>query len=298
MTGQDMSEAADIERASMRRSFEQAAAAYDEAAVLQREVGTRLLERLDYIRFAPARILDAGAGTGFCQQQLAARYPAAEIHALDIAPGMLCQARGKSGWLRRLKRRDRFVCADVQALPYAGESMDMIVSNLTLQWCLNPEAVFGEWRRVLKPGGLLLFTSFGPDTLKELRQCWSKVDAYTHVNNFADMHDLGDAMLRAGFSDPVMDMEMITVTYEDVLGIMRDLKQIGAHNVTRGRARGLTGKGRLQGLRQAYEEYRRQGRLPVSHEVLYGLAWRGENRPGKQVEVAFPSVMPTPGRKP
>ncbi len=271
----------DLELMQVRRSFEQAAAAYDEAAVLQREVGNRLLERLDYIRFSPARILDLGAGTGFCQQSLASRFPEAEIHALDIALQMLKQARKKISWLRRLKRRDYFVSADVNALPYADNSIDMIVSNLTLQWCPDLVAVFSECRRLLKPGGMLLFSNFGPDTLKELRHCWSRIDAYTHVNRFADMHDVGDAMLQSGFSDPVVDMEMITVTYKDVRSIMQDLKQIGAHNVTRGRARGLTGKGRLQQLQQAYEEYRQEGVLPVSHEVIYGLAWRSENAPGK-----------------
>lgn len=274
------------ESAQVQRSFEQAAASYDEAAVLQREVGSRLLERLDYIRFTPQRILDLGVGTGYCQQSLALRYPQAEIHALDIALGMLKQARKKISWLRRLKRRDYFVRADAVALPFADNSMDMIVSNLTLQWCADLVAVFSECRRVLKPGGMLLFSNFGPDTLKELRQCWAKIDAHTHVNQFADMHDMGDAMLQSGFSDPVVDMEMITVTYDNVRSIMQDLKQIGAHNVTRGRSRGLTGKGRLQQLQQAYEFYRQEDRLPVTHEVIYGLAWRNDTMPGKNNQAA------------
>jgi len=271
----------DLPVSQVRRSFEKAAADYDEAAVLQREVGNRLLERLDYIRFTPSRILDLGAGTGFCQQALVSRYPHAEFHSLDISQQMLKLARKKISWLRSLKRRDYFIHADVNALPYGDNSMDMIVSNLTLQWCTDLVSVFSECRRVLKPGGMLLFSNFGPDTLKELRHCWSKIDSYTHVNQFADMHDMGDAMLQSGFADPVVDMEMITVTYENVHHIMQDLKQIGAHNVTRGRARGLTGKGRLQQLQQAYEDYRQDGLLPVSHEVIYGLAWRSENVPGK-----------------
>lgn len=276
----------DLDQTQVRRSFEQAASAYDDAAVLQREVGDRLLERLDYIRFSPTRILDLGAGTGYCQQSLALRFPQAEIHALDIAPAMLKQARKKISWLRRLKRRDHFVCADINALPYANHSMDMIVTNLSLQWCSDLVTVFSECQRLLKPGGMLLFTNFGPDTLKELRQCWSEVDAHSHVNKFADMHDMGDALLQSGFSDPVVDMEMIIVTYKSVRSIMQDLKQIGAHNVTRGRARGLTGKGRLQQLQQAYEQYRQDGVLPVSHEIIYGLAWRSENVPGKNNQSA------------
>lgn len=287
----------ELDSVQLRRSFEQAAASYDEAAVLQREVGSRLLERLDYIRFTPRCILDLGAGTGYCQQSLASRYPLAEIYALDIARGMLKQARNKISWLRRMKRRDYFVNADASALPFADNSMDMVVSSLTLQWCTDLVAVFSECRRVLKPGGMLLFSNFGPDTLKELRQCWSKIDARTHVNQFADMHDMGDAMLQSGFSDPVVDMEMITVTYENVRRIMQDLKQIGAHNVTRGRARGLTGKGRLQQLEQAYETYRQQGCLPVSYEVIYGLAWRSENVPGKNSQPAEIYISPVEVKK-
>lgn len=270
-----------LDQTQVRRSFEQAASTYDQAAVLQREVASRLLERLDYIRFTPTRILDLGAGTGFCQQSLAGRYPEAEIHALDIALAMLMQARKKISWLRRLKRRDHFVSANAAALPFADNSMDMIVSSLTLQWCPDLVRVFSECRRVLKPGGMLLFTNFGPDTLRELRQCWSKIDACPHVNQFTDMHDMGDAMLQSGFSDPVVDMEMITVTYNDVRSIMQDLKKIGAHNVSHGRCRGLTGKGQLQQLQQSYEAYRQEGYLPVTHEVIYGLAWCSENVPGQ-----------------
>ncbi len=281
-----------FELMQVRRSFEQAAADYDKAAVLQREVGSRLLERLEYIRFSPERILDLGSGTGFCQQALAQRYPVAEIHSLDLATGMLRQARKKISWLRRMKRRDHFVSANVYALPYASNSMDMIVSNLTLQWCADLVTVFSECQRLLKPGGMLLFTNFGPDTLKELRQCWSGVDVHSHVNQFADMHDMGDALLQSGFTDPVVDMEMITVTYKNVRSIMQDLKQIGAHNLTHGRARGLTGKGRLQQLERAYEDYRKDGLLPVSYEVIYGLAWRSENVPGKNNQPAELYISP------
>ncbi|NOZ38148.1 MAG: malonyl-ACP O-methyltransferase BioC [Gammaproteobacteria bacterium] len=286
VTKSEIKRGSELESVQVRRSFEQAAASYDKAALLQREVGSRLLERLDYIRFKPARILDLGAGTGYCQQSLALRYPEAETYALDIAQTMLMQARKKISWLRRLKRRDHFVNAEAAALPFADNSIDMVVSNLTLQWCVDLVAVFSECRRVLKPGGTLLFSNFGPDTLKELRHCWAKIDAHTHVNQFADMHDMGDAMLQSGFSDPVVDMEMITITYNDVRSIMQDLKQIGAHNVTQGRTRSLTGKGRLQQLQQAYEAYRQQGRLPVTHEVIYGLAWRSNNMPGKNNQPA------------
>jgi malonyl-CoA O-methyltransferase len=182
---------------------------------------------------------------------------------------MLWRARKRGRWLRK----PRCVCADAERLPFADSSFDLVFSNLMLQWCVELEVVFTELQRVLRPGGLLLFTSFGPDTLHELRGSWQQVDGYSHVNAFADMHDVGDALLRTRFADPVMDVERLTVTYADVWKLMRELKQIGAHNVTLGRPRGLTGKARMQRLVGAYEHYRSQGVLPASYEIVNGHAW-------------------------
>jgi malonyl-CoA O-methyltransferase len=252
-----------------RRSFESAAAAYDQAAALQQEVGQRLLQRLDLVKIQPDRILDLGSGTGQCIPDLLARYRKAQVVALDIALPMLWRARKRGRWLRK----PRCVCADAERLPFADSSFDLVFSNLMLQWCVELEVVFTELQRVLRPGGLLLFTSFGPDTLRELRGSWQQVDGYSHVNAFADMHDVGDALLRTRFADPVMDVERLTVTYADVWKLMRELKQIGAHNVTAGRPRGLTGKARMQRLVRAYEHYRSQGVLPASYEIVNGHAW-------------------------
>lgn len=271
----------------MRQAFERAANTYDAAAVIQREVSQRLLERLDYINLEPTRILDVGAGTGISIAGLKQRYPAANIFALDIARPMLLETRKKQGWWQRLHRPVKLITGDAESLPLADASMDLLFSNLALQWCLDLEKTFNEFRRVLKPGGLLMFTTFGPDTLKELRSCWSQVDGYTHVNNFIDMHDIGDALVRNHFADPVMDMELMTMTYKDVPGLMRDLKTIGAHNVTRGRSRKLTGKGRLQAVIAAYEQFRRDNVLPVSYEVVYGHAWIAEETSAQSVQVAF-----------
>lgn len=257
----------------VRAAFDGAAAAYDEAAVLQREVAERHLERLDVVRMQPERILEVGTGTGYCSERLYRRYPRAELVALDLAPAMVARSRGRFSRWQRLRGRQRFVCGDAEALPLAAASADLLFSNLTLQWCGSPLRAFEEFHRVLRPGGLLTFTTFGPDTLKELRGAWAAVDGGVHVNRFVDMHDLGDALVAAGFADPVMDVEFFTLTYETGMGLMRDLKTIGAHNVNAGRGRGLTGRRRLQHMLAAYEQYRRDGLLPATYEVVYGHAW-------------------------
>ena len=158
-------------------------------------------------------------------------------------------------------------------MPFADMSFELVYASLVLQWCEDLDATFLEWRRLLKPHGLLLFSTLGPDTLKELRAAWSEVDGFNHVNRFLDMHDIGDALIRAGFVEPVMDVEHMTLTYEDAASLMRDLKRIGAHNVTAGRSHRLTGRGRLAAFTQAYERWRRDGRLPATYEVVYGTAW-------------------------
>jgi malonyl-CoA O-methyltransferase len=276
-----------LDKALIRQSFEQAAPSYDEIAVLQREVGSRLLERLDLVRLLPELILDVGCGTGFITLGLLKKYRRARVIALDIAFNMLVQARKCSSWFRKL----RCICGDAEALPVAEATCDLLFSNLTLQWCADPDGVFREFRRVLKPGGLLLFSTLGPDTLTELRDSWRVVDGYNHVNAFIDMHDIGDALVRAQLSDPVMDMERITLTYRDVFALMRDLKGLGAHNVTAGRARGLTGKARLQAMCAAYERFRRDGLLPATYEVVYGHAWAPQgslSRPPTHRAAVFP----------
>lgn len=265
-----------------RHSFGLAARQYDQAAVLQREVGDRLQQRLDLVRLEPRRVLDLGAGTGHCVDGLLSRYRKAEVVALDIALPMLLQARRRGRWLRR----PRCICADAESLPFADGSFELVFSNLMLQWVVDLEAAFREVRRVLRPGGLWLFTSFGPDTLKELRASWAQVDEYVHVNRFLDMHDVGDALLQTGFCDPVMDVERLTVTYPDAWQLMRELKMIGAHNVTTGRPRGLTGKQRMQKLVRAYQGYRIDGVLPASYEIVNGHAWRG----GHELRVSVESV--------
>jgi len=263
-----------IDKRLARRAFERAAGTYDDAAVLQNEIGDRLMERLDYIRLQPRRVLDLGSGTGVFTRALIKRYRKADVVALDIAQPMLQRVKQRAGWLRK----PGCVCGDTESLPFADDSFDFIFSNLMLQWCTDLEATFVELRRVLAPGGLLMFTTFGPDTLMELRASWEAVDGYTHVNSFIDLHDVGDSLLHTRWAEPVMDSERITVTYRELRTLMQDLKHIGAHNVTSGRPRGLTGKRRLQRLVEAYEPFREDGVLPASYEVVYGHAWAPVNK--------------------
>jgi len=265
----------------MRRSFDKAATTYDQAAVLQREVCVRALERLDLVKLDPAAIIDAGCGTGFASPALHKRYPRAKLVALDIAPAMLRKARSRiSVWKKWIgSNRDVFVCGDNERLPLRSACVDMLWSNLAFQWVNDLPAVFAESQRVLRPGGLLMFTTFGPDTLKELRAACA-ADGKVHVNRFIDMHDIGDMMIGAGFADPVMDMEYVTLTYTDVRSVMRELKALGAHNVAVGRNRGLTGKQTLREIERRYESFRQAERLPATFEIIYGHAWKPFPRTG------------------
>lgn len=270
---------------AIRRSFERAATTYDEAAFLQQEVARRLDDHLDGVKVDPGLILDAGCGTGFAFDLLKARFPKARVIGLDIAHAMLCQARARHGnadgwrkWLAPLTARHAsFVplCADMDQLPLRANSIDMAWSSLALQWVDGLEATFRGVHRVMKPGGLFLFASFGPDTLKELRAASSGIDGHHHVNHFVDMHDVGDALVHAGFSHPVMEMEHLTLTYTELIGLMRDLKAIGAHTVKQEARSGLMGKTVWRRLTENYERFRREGRLPATYEVVYGHAWAG-----------------------
>jgi len=266
----------EIDKNAMRRAFSRAATQYDASAVMQREVCVRMLERLDYIKQAPASVLDVGSGTGWGTRQLGERYPAAHIIALDIAMGMLQASRGTASWWTKLFAGNtrQYVCADMEALPLKAGSMDMVWSNLALQWCNDLPATLAELHKVLKTDGLLMFSTFGPDTLKEIRLAFQGVDGYNHINRFADMHDVGDMLVAAGFADPVMDMEYITLTYDDVKAVMQDLRSIGAHNATAGRAKGMMGKHTWNRVLQNYERLRRDGKLPATFEVIYGHAWK------------------------
>ena len=265
----------------VKRAFEHAAPGYDAAAVLQHEVCRRMLERLAYVKHAPRAILDAGSGTGNAIPALLARYPGAAIVALDLAHAMLGRSLRRVRWwqtLPGLRPPLHAVCADLESLPLAREAVGFVWSNLALQWVNDLPRALAELNRVIAPGGLLMFSTFGPDTLRELRSAYEGTDGRTHVNRFVDMHDIGDMLVGAGYADPVMDMERITLTYGDVRALMKDLKAIGAHNATRGRPAGLSSKSVLRAVERNYEACRRDGRLPATFEIVYGHAWKPEAR--------------------
>jgi malonyl-CoA O-methyltransferase len=271
-----------IDKRRVRNAFERAAASYDQAAVLQREVCDRMLSRLDYIKHTPDVVLDAGSGTGYGTRKLAIRYASARVLAVDIASAMHTQARPAISWWKQLLasrgNQASYVIGDIEQMPLKDSCAGLIWSNLALQWCNDLKQTFAEMHRVLQAGGLFMFSTFGPDTLKELRQAFRGIDEYSHVNRFTDMHDIGDMLVHNGFATPVMDMEYITLTYDDVIGVMRDLKAIGAQNATQGRRRGLTGKAIWQQAIDHYETLRVEGKLPATFEVVYGHAWKPQQR--------------------
>ncbi len=272
-----------IDKARVRASFSRAADSYDAAAVLQKRVREEMLDRLGLIKIAPETILDAGCGTGLGSFALQKKFKRAQVISLDIAFKMLQKTAAQRPFLNKLLNQQHLLCADIESLPLTNNSINLLWSNLALQWCNDLDAAFNEVARVLQPEGLFIFSTFGPDTLKELRAAsrplndqhgHTHVSRSTSVSRFIDMHDIGDALTRAGFSAPVLDVEHYTLTYDDVKGVMQDLKSIGAHNATAGRNRGLAGKGFLNNLTQQYEQFRTQGKLPATFEVIYGHAWR------------------------
>jgi malonyl-CoA O-methyltransferase len=259
-----------LNKQATRRAFERAAGSYDKHAVLQREVATRLLERVGFFDHQPAIVLNLGSGTATANQALALHFQKSRIIELDWANAFLkvsSEGNPRSGWP---------VCADMHAIPLATRSVDLVFSNLALSWSNNLSAVYGELRRVMKPGALLAFSCYGPDTLQELKHAWRCVDQLQHVNDFPDMHDIGDELQASGFAEPVMDAEILTLEYPDMRSLLNELKATGSVNVASNRPKGLTGQQSMQKMQAAYLEFRRNSRIPASVEVIYGATFAPE----------------------
>lgn len=255
----------------LRRSFGRAAGGYVAAAALQRDVEARLLEQLDYLDGRkPLRILDLGSGPGRASAAMKKRWPGAEVIAFDQALPMLREVPRHTRFWRPVKR----VCGEATQLPFADGSFDLVFSSLCLQWVADLPRALSELRRVLREQGLLVFTTFGPETLIELRESYRQAgESRPPLSDFAAIQQVGDALMAAGFRNPVLDRELWTLTYPDVPALMRELRAIGANDARRDRPRGLRGKGLMQRVGAAYETLRRDGVLPSRWEVLTALAW-------------------------
>jgi len=271
-----------IQPASMAhvvRRFRRAGATFDAHAAVHENVASRLRARLDLLAVTPRRVLDLGCRSGYQLEALRERYPDAEVIGCDPAPGVpVASPVSWPAWLRGRPRPAPRVAADPHRLPFADDSFDIVVSNLLLPWCHAPHAVFGEVARVLGTGGAFLFTSAGPDTLREYRAVWAGIDAHLHGFGLIDMHDLGDALLGAGFAAPVLDRDEVRVDYPSIDALQEELRRVGAGNVALGRRAGLMAPSVRTALRDGASVGGSGGgtRFPVTLELVQGHAWKGE----------------------
>jgi len=266
---------------TVRRQFDCRAARFAEHELIVREVGRRLIERLQFIRLDPRRIVDVGCGAGGTRKALLERFPQARWLGLDLSPAMLARAATPSVFSRLLPwrgSRRQLVCAEAAALPLADDCADLLFSNLMLHWHPQPHTVFPEWLRVLRTDGLLLFSCFGPDTIKELRLAYAVAGIAARPMSFVDMHDFGDMMVAAGFATPVMDAETIRLTYASPQALLREVAALGG-NPRDDRPIGLVSGRRARALRAALREQGdADGRIALSFEVAYGHAWKPKRR--------------------
>lgn len=264
-----MSALPSFDQRRVRERFNRAAGSYDRHAAVQHEIGRRLDERFGWLKLEPARILDLGAGTGQMVRAMRERYPKADVIGLDLAEAMLQRLPRRRWW----SRHRQAVVADMHALPFPGGCMDAVVSNFAVQWSDRPAALFAEAARVMSSGAPFAFTTLGPDSLVEVRRAWAAVDPSPHVHQFLDMHDLGDALVSAMLADPVMDRETVTVTYPTVEALLGDLRGVGVGNTQSGRSRGMTGAHAWRRFREALADQAVDGQIPLTYEIVYGLAW-------------------------
>lgn len=267
-------------------AFNTHAAEYEQAAIVQKEIGERLFERLDYLKIQPYYVLDLGCGSGYFSQQLKKRYPNAQIVGLDFASNMLKEAQKKQSWLNKWP----LVHADMTSMPFPSGLFDLVFSNQTIHWADPLAPLMREINRVMKKDGCFMFSTLGPDTFYELREAWAVANQYAHTNDYMDMHHLGDLLLAEHFADPVVDMEMLTVHYPTLLKLLQSLKAQGVRNMNSARNAGLTGRHSFRRFEEAMTQHRSEdGDFPLTYEVVYGHAWKGTiHRAGQGSEVMIP----------
>lgn len=263
-------------------SFNAHAAQYEQVAIAQKEIGERLIERLDYLKIQPRYVLDLGCGSGFFSQQLKKRYPNTHIVGLDLAHTMLVQAKKRQPWLQKWS----LVHTDMMSMPFPSGLFDLVFANQVIHWASPMANVMREINRVMHKDACFMFSTLGPDTFYELRSAWALADRYAHINDYIDMHDLGDILLAEHFADPVVDMEMLTVHYATLSKLLHALKAQGVRNINSARNSGLTGKQTWRKFEAAMQTFcTDQGQFPLTYEVVYGHAWKsGVHRVGQGTE--------------
>lgn len=258
----------------VRRRFDRAAATFDSADFVHKVTRDGLLARIEPTAVEARTVIDLGAATGAATPGLRKRFRGARVVSLDLSAAMLKKARARQPWFKRIAA----VQADAASIPLADNSVDVIFANLLLPWINDPPRAFAEINRVLRDEGLFAFSTLGPDSLLALREAWRSVDDDAHVNRFADMHNVGDALVRAGLRDPVLDVDRLSVTYENPRALFRDLSGAGARNSLTGRRRALTGKRRFEAMTRALFSTAGDGPLALDLEIVFGHCWAGPVR--------------------
>lgn len=253
----------------MQRRFDRAAASFDSVDFVHRKTSAGLIERLEPMVIEAKRILDLGGATGSASRDLRKRFKRSRVIVLDASHAMLRQAARKRSWFSPVFALQ----GDAMALPLQTASVDLAYSNLLLPWINDLTVMFSEVARVLRKGGLFVFSTLGPDSLSELREAWAFIDDGEHINLFADMHDVGDGLIQAGLSDPVLDTDYLNVSYRHTSSVFRDLTLLGARNCLSGRSRALTGKGRFRDMEKQLRNRFVEGQLELRLELVYGHAW-------------------------
>ena len=253
----------------IQRRFDRAAASFDDADFVHAVTREGLLTRLEPLIIEARRILDLGSATGATGRLLRKRYRGAQVVSLDASIGMARRALAGRGWLSKAAA----VQADARRLPFADGAFDLVVANQLLPWLPEPDAAFAEIARVLRPGGVFAFATLGPDSLQELRRAWASVDDGQHVHRFSDMHDIGDGLVRAGLADPVLDVDRLSVSYDDADRLFADLARAGCRNALAQRPRGLTSRRRFAAMRRALVDAAGEERLVLDLELVYGHCW-------------------------